>query len=111
MLNCFLFQFFDEIRVEDPRIPELCNKTSEMSPYSLLLNCLQRNFGLCGANIDCRLIAQKNQKNEFVMTVGKHTVQVCCRNKKDGKQRASQAILQVSSLLAVVILLQFISLI
>ncbi|XP_053650878.1 microprocessor complex subunit DGCR8 isoform X1 [Cherax quadricarinatus] len=86
--------FFDEIRIEDPRVPELCNKTSELSPYSILLNCLQRNFGLNGANIDSRLVTQKNQKNEFVMTVGKHTVQVQCKNKKDGKQRASQAILQ-----------------
>ncbi|KAG7159237.1 microprocessor complex subunit DGCR8-like [Homarus americanus] len=82
------------IRIEDPRVPELCNKTSELSPYSILLNCLQRNFGLNGANIDSRLVTQKNQKNEFVMTVGKHTVQVQCKNKKDGKQRASQAILQ-----------------
>ncbi|XP_069976525.1 microprocessor complex subunit DGCR8 [Penaeus vannamei] len=86
--------FFDEIRIEDPRVPELCNKTSELSPYSILLNCLQRNFGLNGANIESRLVTQKNQKNEFVMTVGKHTVQVQCKNKKDGKQRASQAILQ-----------------
>lgn len=86
--------FFDEIRIEDPRVPELCNKTSELSPYSILLNCLQRNFGLNGANIDSRLVTQKNQKNEFVMSVGKHTVQVQCKNKKDGKQRASQAILQ-----------------
>ncbi|XP_066985829.1 microprocessor complex subunit DGCR8 isoform X1 [Macrobrachium rosenbergii] len=86
--------FFDEIRIEDPRVPELCNKTSELSPYSILLNCLQRNFGLNGANIESKLVTQKNQKNEFVMSVGKHTVQVQCKNKKDGKQRASQAILQ-----------------
>ncbi|KAK7068331.1 Microprocessor complex subunit dgcr8 [Halocaridina rubra] len=86
--------FFDEIRIEDPRVPELCNKTSELSPYSILLNCLQRNFGLNGANIESKLVTQKNQKNEFVMTVGKHTVQVQCKNKKDGKQKASQAILQ-----------------
>lgn len=30
------------------------------------------------------------------MTVGKHTATVVCKNKRDGKQRASQAILQVS---------------
>lgn len=29
------------------------------------------------------------------MTVGKHTATVTCQNKRDGKQRASQAILQV----------------
>lgn len=37
----------------------------------------------------------KHQKNEFTMTVGKHTATVICKNKRDGKQRASQAILQV----------------
>lgn len=36
----------------------------------------------------------KHQKNEFTMTVGKHTATVICKNKRDGKQRASQAILQ-----------------
>jgi microprocessor complex subunit DGCR8 len=36
----------------------------------------------------------KNKKNQFTMTVGKHTATVVCKNKRDGKQRASQAILQ-----------------
>lgn len=88
-------------------MPELCNKTSELSPYSILLNCLQRNFGLNGANIDSRLVTQKNQKNEFVMSVGKHTVQVQCKNKKDGKQRASQAILQVRKVKMLLLFLVF----
>lgn len=39
----------------------------------------------------------KHQKNEFTMTVGKHVAKVICKNKRDGKQRASQAILQVSA--------------
>ena len=47
--------FFDEIRIEDPRVPDLCNKTSELSPFTVLLNCLQRNYGLSGANIESRL--------------------------------------------------------
>lgn len=34
------------------------------------------------------------------MTVGKHTVTVNCRNKRDGKQKAAQAILQVRILCA-----------
>jgi len=37
----------------------------------------------------------KHQRNEFTITVGKHTATVVCKNKRDGKQRASQAILQV----------------
>lgn len=45
------------------------------------------------------LKTMKHQRNEVVMTVGKHTVQVACKNKRDGKQRAAQAILQVHLLL------------
>uniref|UniRef100_A0A0K8RCM5 Uncharacterized protein n=1 Tax=Ixodes ricinus TaxID=34613 RepID=A0A0K8RCM5_IXORI len=36
----------------------------------------------------------KHQRNEFIMSVGKHSANVICRNKRDGKQRASQAILR-----------------
>nr|CAG4644734.1 EOG090X04U5 [Leptodora kindtii] len=86
--------FFDEIRIEDPRVSELCAKTSEPSPYAILLTCLQRNFGLGDKNVKYELRTLKHQRNEVVMTVGKHTVQVPCKNKRDGKQRAAQAILQ-----------------
>nr|CAG4636952.1 EOG090X04U5 [Ceriodaphnia reticulata]SVE72889.1 EOG090X04U5 [Ceriodaphnia reticulata] len=86
--------FFNEIRIEDPRVAELCAKTSEPSPYAILLTCLQRNFGLGDKNVKYELRTLKHQKNEVIMTVGKHTVQVPCKNKRDGKQRAAQAILQ-----------------
>nr|CAH0110452.1 unnamed protein product [Daphnia galeata] len=86
--------FFNEIRIEDPRVAELCAKTSEPSPYAILLTCLQRNFGLGDKNVKYELKTLKHQKNEVIMTVGKHTVQVPCKNKRDGKQRAAQAILQ-----------------
>lgn len=75
---------------------ELCAKTSEPSPYAILLTCLQRNFGLGDKNVKYELKTLKHQKNEVTMTVGKHTVQVPCKNKRDGKQRAAQAILQVN---------------
>lgn len=42
-----------------------------------------------------RVSLRHNQNNQFTMTVGKHTVTVNCRNKRDGKQKAAQAILQV----------------
>nr|CAG4643157.1 EOG090X04U5 [Ilyocryptus agilis] len=86
--------FFNDVRIEDPRVAELCAKTSEPSPYAILLTCLQRNFGLGDKNVKYELKTLKHQKNEVVMTVGKHTVQVPCKNKRDGKQRAAQAILQ-----------------
>ncbi|KAJ8927624.1 hypothetical protein NQ314_019885, partial [Rhamnusium bicolor] len=87
--------FFDEIRVEDPRVAEFCAKTTEPAPYDILLTCLQRNFGLDDLHISYQgNTSNKHQGNEFTMKVGKHTATVACKNKRDGKQRASQAILQ-----------------
>ncbi|KAK7870684.1 hypothetical protein R5R35_009849 [Gryllus longicercus] len=86
--------FFDEIKIEDPRVAELCAKTTEPSPYAILLTCLQRNFGLGEMHIKYEVNTLRHQKNEFTMTVGRHTAKVICKNKRDGKQRASQAILQ-----------------
>lgn len=86
---------FDEIKIQDPRVAEFCAKTTEPSPHAILLTCLQRNFGLGDVQINYEINNVKHKKNEFTMTVGKHTATVVCKNKRDGKQRASQAILQV----------------
>ncbi|XP_021710923.1 microprocessor complex subunit DGCR8 [Aedes aegypti] len=86
---------FDEIKIEDPRVAEFCAKTTEPSPHAILQTCLQRNFGLGDVQIQYDVKAGKHRKNEFTMTVGKHTATVVCKNKRDGKQRASQAILQI----------------
>lgn len=86
---------FDEIRIEDPRVAEFCAKTTEPSPHAILTTCLQRNYGLGDIQINYQVNAGKHKKNEFTMTVGKHTTSVVCRNKREGKQRAAQSILQV----------------
>ncbi|XP_055605046.1 microprocessor complex subunit DGCR8 [Uranotaenia lowii] len=86
---------FDEIKIEDPRVAEFCAKTTEPSPHAILQTCLQRNFGLGDIQIQYDVKVGKHRKNEFTMTVGKHTATVGCKNKRDGKQRASQAILQI----------------
>ncbi|KAG1652100.1 Microprocessor complex subunit DGCR8 [Nymphon striatum] len=86
--------FFDEIRVEDPRVHELCSKAGLSSPYQLLLECLKRNYGMGDTEVTFETKMLKHQKNDFTMTVGKHKASVICKNKRDGKQRASQAILQ-----------------
>lgn len=87
---------FDEIRIEDPRVTEFCNKTTEPTPHAILTTCLQRNFGLGEIKIDYQVHTGRRKLNEFTMTVGKHKKTVICRNKREGKQMASQAILQVS---------------
>lgn len=85
---------FDEIRIEDPRVTEFCSKTTEPLPHAILLTCLQRNYGLGEVQISYQVNTVKHKRNEFTMTVGKHTVTVACKNKRDGKHRAAQAILQ-----------------
>lgn len=87
---------FDEIRIEDPRVTEFCNKTTEPTPHAILTTCLQRNFGLGDIKIDYQVNTGRHKYNEFTMTVGKHKKTVICRNKREGKQIASQAILQVN---------------
>ncbi|XP_073834712.1 microprocessor complex subunit partner of drosha [Musca autumnalis] len=87
---------FDDIRIEDPRVTEFCNKTTEPTPHAILLTCLQRNYGLGeDVQINYEINRTHSKKNEFTMTVGKHTAKVLCKNKREGKQLASQAILQI----------------
>ena len=86
--------FFDDIKIEDPRVHEFCAKTTEPSPYSILLTCLKRNFGLSDIDIKYQVNTLRHQKNEFKMSVGNHSATVICKNKREGKQRASQSILQ-----------------
>lgn len=85
---------FDEIGVEDPRVTEFCAKTTEPPPYTILLTCLKRNIGLGDVQVKYEMNALKKKENEFTMSVGKHTAKVICKNKREGKHRAAQAILQ-----------------
>ncbi|XP_015923719.1 titin homolog [Parasteatoda tepidariorum] len=87
-------EFFDQVRVEDPRISDLSVKAGQPFPYQILLECLKRNYGMGDTEISIRMKNLKHQKNEFIMKVGKHKATVVCKNKRDGKHRASQAILQ-----------------
>lgn len=84
---------FDQIKVTDPRITEFCAKTTEPSPHAMLLVCLQRNFGECEIGIEYKSNDRRRKLNQCTMTVGKHIASVACKNKIDGKQKASQVIL------------------
>lgn len=68
--------FFDDISITDPRVAEFCTKTTEPSPHSILITCLQRNFGLGNMQIEYSVNTLKHQKNEFMMRVGKHEAKV-----------------------------------
>ena len=86
--------FFDGILVEDARVADLCNRTSEPAPYQILVTCLQRNYGLGDTHIHQEMKTVRNGKNEYTMIVNKKEVSVICKNKKDGKQLAAQKLLQ-----------------
>ena len=86
--------FFDGVSVEDARVADLCNRTSEPAPYQILVTCLQRNYGLGDTHIHQEMKSVRNGKNEYTMTVNKRTVSVICKNKKDGKQLSAQRLLQ-----------------
>lgn len=85
---------FDQIRVEDPRVAEFCAKTTEPPPYAILLTCLSRNLGLGEIKVQYEMNSKKHKEDEYTMIVGNHKATVVCKNKRDGKQRAAQAILQ-----------------
>ncbi|KAG8179975.1 hypothetical protein JTE90_016307 [Oedothorax gibbosus] len=87
-------EFFDQVRVEDPRVSDLSVKAGQPFPYQILLECLKRNHGMGDTQVEISMKNLKHQKNEFHMKVGNHEVSVVCKNKRDGKHRASQAILQ-----------------
>jgi len=89
--------FFDDIKVEDPRVPELSQKSGQPVPYQILIECLKRNYGMGNTDISMSMELGKNPKrfSRFTMTVGKHTKTVRCKNKKFGKQISAQGILQL----------------
>ncbi|XP_077416390.1 microprocessor complex subunit DGCR8 [Vanacampus margaritifer] len=88
-------EYFNHINIEDSRVYELTNKAGLLSPYQILHECLKRNHGMGDTSIKFEVIPGKNQKSEYVMTCGKHTVRGWCKNKRVGKQLASQKILQM----------------
>nr|XP_033812683.1 microprocessor complex subunit DGCR8 [Geotrypetes seraphini] len=88
-------EYFNHISIEDSRVYELTNKAGLLSPYQILHECLKRNHGMGDTSIKFEVIPGKNQKSEYIMACGRHTVQGWCKNKRVGKQLASQKILQL----------------
>lgn len=87
-------KFFDNIKIEDTRIPELCTKAGLHSPYQILVECLKRNTGSCEIKPVHNVQLIKHHRNIYTLKVKEHEAKVECKNKREGKQRAAQAILQ-----------------
>ena len=60
-------------------------------------HCLNycRNYGVGDTQVQMDMKSLKHQRSEFMMKVGKHEAKVMCKNKREGKQQAAQAILKV----------------
>lgn len=86
---------FDDVKITDPKVPELLTKTCEPTPYSTLLTCLRRNYGFCGVKLNYKLNEEHTALNRYTIKFGTHKVTVNCRNKRSGKQKAAQAMLQI----------------
>ncbi|CAL8115806.1 unnamed protein product [Orchesella dallaii] len=93
-------EYFQQVEMNDVRIPKMCTSVSEPSPYTLLLTCLQRNFGQSGSSsVKFEMIpaspSKGNPPNQFRMMAGNDEVVVTASNKREGKQLASQLLLSV----------------
>lgn len=87
--------FFDSVRILDPRVSDFCVKTTEPLPCDLLKACLQRNENIGEMNITYEGNGEGDEEMlKFTMTVGPHLATVSCKNKREAKQQAAQAILQ-----------------
>lgn len=86
--------FFDTIGILDPRVADFCAKITEPLPFDLLKSCLNRNENLGEVTITCAGCGEDGELLKFTITVGPHQALVSCKNKREAKQQASQAILQ-----------------
>lgn len=55
---------------------------------------MKRHSAFGNTSIEMKIERVKHQQHEFFMKVGKHEVKVMCTNKKEGKQKAAQFMLE-----------------
>lgn len=87
-------KFFNNIKIDDERVSDLCGKAGLQSPYQILVECLNRNAGFCNTEISKNVKPLKHHKMLYTMKVNDHEAKIECKNKREGKQRAAQDILQ-----------------
>ncbi|KAI1707074.1 microprocessor complex subunit DGCR8 [Ditylenchus destructor] len=83
-------EIFDHLPMNDTRIPELCTRCNQPSPYLILQECLKRSATFGDTEISSSTRRLRHQQHLFELKVGKHTVHVHCSNKREGKQKAAQ---------------------
>lgn len=87
-------EFFDQISIDDPRVVDLCAKTGQMTPFSVLQDYQQRMHGQISSKLDFQVTVNKFQKLEYSMKLGPHEAKGPCKSSKVGKQLGAQQILK-----------------
>ncbi|KAL3080827.1 hypothetical protein niasHS_014932 [Heterodera schachtii] len=88
---------FDLLSITDTRIPELSARAGQPSPYLILQEYLKRcsTYGNTAIQLTTRRL--RHQRHEFALSVGGNNserVRVVSTNKREGKQKAAQAMLK-----------------
>ncbi|VVC26128.1 Double-stranded RNA-binding domain [Cinara cedri] len=84
---------FNQLEITDRRVSVYCDIFSKKMPYEMLLLCLQKNFK--DYEVDYRYRGPYGKLSKYSMKVGQFAVYVQCVNKEDGKQIASQTMLDL----------------
>lgn len=87
-------KIFDFLSISDPRIPELCARAGQPPPFQVLQEHLKRYSTFGDTTITTNTLRIRHQKHRFELKVGEHSVRVMCVNKREGKQKAAQAMLK-----------------
>lgn len=69
-------------------------RAGQPTPYQILLECLKRNAAYLDATLKSDIRPIKHKQHEYKMIVGEHQVRVVCGNKREGKQKAAQSMLE-----------------
>lgn len=80
------YTLFDSVPILDSNVSAYCESLNEVQPFAMLQSC-----------VDDRIIQSMEtvgNENIFTLKVGKYSASVRCASKYEGRQRASQKILQ-----------------
>lgn len=89
------YAIFDVLEITDTRIPELCSRAGQPTPFLLLQECLRRRSTCENTEITTKIRRIRHERHEFTLKVAENSVKVTCVNKQEGKQMASQKMLNL----------------
>ncbi|XP_065184869.1 microprocessor complex subunit DGCR8-like [Sycon ciliatum] len=86
---------FEDMPVDDPGVPQLCQELGMPRPSQVLAECLRRNQHSQPMTCDLKVEVLNSRACRYKMTCGDHAVEGKCPSKKNGRQVASQAMLKM----------------